>query len=98
MARKPTSFIPPNGQRFAPPLEEQRAMVEEQIIGFRRQGYSIELQIEAFEAQDDGSDGEKRDKMLIDLRAKRDNCWKSARHFEAKLAAMPMPKKPKPAT
>lgn len=83
----------PVPKRFPPPLEHQRAMIEESILDFRAKGYRCELNIEAFQVQDAG-DGEMREKEIEKLQHQMENCYKSARLLQEKLDRMPKPKAP----
>lgn len=79
------------GTKFRPPLEQQRKQIEDAILEFRAKGYQCEINIEAFEVQEAG-DGEMQAKEIEKLKHQMENCYASARHLEAKLAAMPKPK------
>lgn len=96
MAKKLASFIPTPTKTFRPPLAEQRAMLEQSVTNWRRQGYDFELKILALDAQADESEDAEAESDVQKQKAQwlrqAENCYKAARALEAKLAAMPRPK------
>lgn len=96
MSRK-SPMIPTKGPTFRPPLPEQRAMIEQTITNARRQGYELELKIEALELQlaaisDDPEETESGRKQLDEWATQKDQAYRVAKHFQAKLDRMPKPK------